>query len=172
MSARFFMHPCLSHPGALACDPIAPRDAIVVLKQARALQLASGSGGLRASLGGRYFGLMCQVDGNDAALFRRAATELGARVAYVRPSLGASSMPLDIQHTARMLGRLYDAVECQGLPASLVQQMGIDAGVPVYDGIASENHPTTKLVAQLDGDDSPADKRRFVLQAALLCTVA
>ncbi len=166
------MHPCLSHPGALAVAPIAPRDASVVLEQARALQLAARAGGLRASLRGRYFGLMCQLDGDDAALFRRAATELGARVAYVRPSLGASSTPQDLQHTARMLGRLYDAIECQGLPATLVQQIGLDAGVPVYDGIACENHPTAQLVAQLDGEGSPADKRRFVLQAALLSTLA
>jgi len=173
------MHPLLSHHSVLALDRIAPRDANVVLEHARALQRAAQSGGLPASLRGRKFGLMCEVDSpgegtaaNDAALFRRAAVELGAHVAYVRPSLSASSTPLDIQHTARMLGRLYDAVECQGMPAGLVQQMGVDAGVPVYDGIASENHPTAQLVGQLDGDSSLLDKRRFVLQAVLLSTVA
>ena len=167
------MHSTLSHHGVLAFDPIAPRDASFVLDHARALQLAARSGDMRASLRGRKFGLMCEADqSGDAALFRRAAVELGAHVAHIRPSLTGLSTPQDVQHTARMLGRLYDAVECQGIAADLVHQMGIDAGVPVYDGIASQQHPTAKLDGLLDGDSSPLDKRRFVVQAVLLSTVA
>ena len=116
---------------------------------------------------------MCEADeSGDAALFRRAAVELGAHVAHIRPSLTEMSTPQDVQHTARMLGRLYDAVECQGMAPDLVHQMGIDAGVPVYDGVASPHHPTAKLDGLLGGDSSPLDKRRFVLQAVLLSTVA
>ncbi len=162
-----------SHHGALALDPIAPRDASFVLDHARALQLAARAGDLRASLRGRNFGLMCEADeSGDAALFRRAAVELGAHVAHIRPSLTELSTPQEVQHTARMLGRLYDAVECQGVASELVHQMGIDAGIPVYDGIASLHHPTAKLDALLGGDSSPLDKRCFVLQAVLLSTVA
>ena len=124
---------------------------------------------------------MCEVDGNgenesasasDAALFRRAAVELGAHVALIRPSLTELSTPQEVQHTARMLGRLYDAVECQGMAPDLVHQIGVDAGVPIYDGIASQHHPTAQLDGLLGGDSSPLDKRRFVLQAVLLSTVA
>lgn len=170
------MHTTLSHHGVLAFDPIAPRDAHLVLEHARALQLAASAGDLRAALRGRKFGLMCEVDhhddDSDAALFRRAALELGAHVAHIRPSLTELSTPEDVQHTARMLGRLYDAVECQGMAADLVHQMGTDAGVPIYDGVASRQHPTAKLVDLLSGDSSALDKRRFVLQAVLLSTVA
>ena len=173
------MHPTLSHHGALALDPIAPRDLSIVLDHARALQLATRAGDLRASLRGRKLGLMCEVDGNgenesasDAALFRRAAVELGAHVALIRPSLTELSTPQEVQHTARMLGRLYDAVECQGMAPDLVHQIGVDAGVPIYDGIASQHHPTAQLDGLLGGDSSPLDKRRFVLQAVLLSTVA
>ena len=167
------MHSTLRHHGVLAFDPIAPRDASIVLDCARALQLAARAGDLRASLRGRKFALMCEADeSGDAALFRRAAVELGAHVAHIRPSLTEMSTPQDVQHTARMLGRLYDAVECQGMAPNLVLQMGIDAGVPIYDGIASQHHPTAKLDALLDGDSSPHDKRRSVLQAVLLSTVA
>ena len=105
-------------------------------------------------------------------LFRRAALELGAHVAHIRPSLNGLSTPHEVQHTASMLGRLYDAVECQGMAADLVHQMGVDAGVPVYDGVASKRHPTARLVDLLDGDASARDKRRFVLQAVLLSTIA
>lgn len=116
---------------------------------------------------------MCEVeDSDDAALFRRAAGELGAHVAHIRPSLTELSTPPEVQKTARMLGRLYDAVECQGMAPDLVHQMGIDAGVPVYDGVASQHHPTAKLDKLLGGDSSPLDNRRFVLQAVLLSTVA
>ena len=181
------MHPTLSHCGVLAFDPIAPRDVSVVLEHARALQLAAEAGGLRTLLRGRKLGLLCEIDTNadngsdadsddgregDAALFRRAALELGAHVAHIRPSLNERSTPREVQHTASMLGRLYDAVECQGMAAALVHQMGVDAGVPVYDGVASRRHPTARLVDLLDGDASARDKRRFVLQAVLLSTIA
>ena len=179
------MHTTLSHHGLLAFDPIAPRDVAFVLNNARALHLAAQAGDLRALLRGRKFGLMCEIDNDndsdsdsnsdrasDAALFRRAAVELGAHVAYIRPSLTELSTRLEVQDTARMLGRLYDAVECQGMAAELVHQLGIDAGVPVYDAIASKRHPTAKLDGLLGGDNPPLDKRRFVLQAVLLSTVA
>ena len=177
------MHPTLSHCGVLAFDPIAPRDVSVVLEHARALRLAAQGGELRTLLRGRKLGLLCEIDTNadtdifadiegDAALFRRAALELGANVARIRPSLNELSTPREVQHTASMLGRLYDAVECQGMAADLVHQMGVDAGVPVYDGVASKGHPTARLVDLLDGDASTLDKRRFVLQAVLLSTIA
>ena len=177
----FPMQSTLSHHGALNSDPIAPRDVAFVLDHARALQLAARAGVLQAALRGRKFGLMCEVEvngghesasGSDAAMFFRAAIELGAHVALIRPSLTEMSTPQEVQHTARMLGRLYDAVECQGMAPDLVHQMGIDAGVPVFEGVASPHHPTAKLDALLDGDSSALDKRRFVLQAVLLSTVA
>ena len=167
------MHPTLSHPGTLAFDLFAPNDVTFVLNNARALQLAAEAGEPGALLRGRKFGLLCEIDSDgDALLFRRAATELGAHVAHIRPSLTELSTPQEVQRTARMQGRLYDAVECQGMAPALVHQVGIDAGVPVYDGIASQNHPTAKLALLLDGDASTLDKRRFVLQAALLSTIA
>ena len=171
-----YMHTTLSHHGRLAFEPIAQRDVAFVLDNARALQLAAQVGDLRSLLRGRKFGLMCEIDddsdsASDAALFRRAAVELGAHVAHIRPSLTELSTPQEVLHTARMLGRLYDAVECQGMAADLVHRLGADAGVPVYDAIASQGHPTAKLDGLLGGDSSALDKRRFVLQAVLLSTV-
>ena len=178
------MHTTLSHHGLLAFEPIAPRDVAFVLDNARALQLAAQVGDVRALLRGRKFGLMCEIDddgdsehdnasasASDAALFRRAAVELGAHVAHIRPSLTELSTPQEVLRTARMLGRLYDAVECQGKAANLVHRLDADAGVPVYDAIASQRHPTAKLDGLLGGDSPALDKRRFVLQAVLLSTV-
>ncbi len=167
------MHTTLSHHGLLALNPIAPRDVAFVLDNARALQLAAQAGGAQALLRGRKFGLMCEVDSaTDAALFRRAAVELGAHVARIQPSLTALSTAPEVLRTARMLGRLYDAVECQGMSADLVHQLSADAGVPVFDAVASQRHPTAQLDALLRGDSPALDRRRFVLQAVLLSTVA
>ena len=152
---------------------MSPRDVTAVLASARTLQRAAEAGKTQPLLRGKNLGLLCDADDDsDAALFRRAAVELGARVAHIRPSLSESSTPQEVQHTARILGRLYDAVECQGMAAALVQQVGSSAGVPVYDGIASLDHPTALLAELLGGDTSPADKRCFVLQAVLLNTIA
>ena len=152
---------------------MSPRDVTAVLASARTLQRAAGAGKVQPLLRGKNLGLLCDVnDDSDAALFRRAAVELGAHVAHIRPSLSESSTPQEVQHTARVLGRLYDAVECQGMAPALVQQVSDDAGVPVYDGIASRDHPTAHLAELLGGDASPADNRRFVLQAVLLNTIA
>ena len=167
------MDPSLKHRSVLSFDHMSPRDVTDVLASARGLQRAAEAGNTQALLRGKKLGLLCEVDdGGDAALFRRAAVELGAHVAHIRPSLSGLTTPQEVQHTARMLGRLYDAVECQGMDSALVQRVSKDAGVPVYDGIASQDHPTAKLAELLDSDSSAADKRRFVLQAVLLNTIA
>jgi ornithine carbamoyltransferase len=148
-------------------------DVDAVLSQARALQSAAGSGTMQALLRGKNLGLLCESEGAaEAVLFRRAALELGAHVSYIRPSLSEFSTPGDVQHTARMLGRLYDAVECQGVTPALTRRIGAEAGVPVYDGIALPGHPTARLAALLGSDTSLEDNRRFVLQAVLLDSIA
>jgi ornithine carbamoyltransferase len=166
------MHPTLSHYGDLAFDPLAPRDVGIVLENARGLQRAAEAGGLRPLLRGRKLGLLCEAKGGDeAVLFCRAAAELGAHVAHIRPSLTELSPPQEVRHTSQMLGRLYDAVECQGMSAVLVHQMGVDAGVPIFDGVASQTHPTARLADLIAGDASQLDKRCIVVQAVLLSTI-
>ena len=151
---------------------ISPSDRNALVSSARALKRAALAGSTRPLLRSKNIGLMCDVqDSGEAELFRRAATELGARVARIRASASGVLTPEDFQHTARMLGRLYDAIECRGLPCELVQQLGNDAGVPVYDGIASAAHPSAALVEMLDGGAGDADNRRYVLQALLVNTI-
>lgn len=123
-------------------------------------------------LRGRMIGLLCETDDTPGAvLLCCAARELGAHVAQVRPSLSERSTPSEVRHTADMLGRLYDALACEGMSAALVQQLGEHAGIPVYDGIASSQHPSAALVERLEADATPLDKRRYVLQAVLLATL-
>ncbi|HEY2925373.1 ornithine carbamoyltransferase [Piscinibacter sp.] len=160
----------MSHPPVTPFAPMSPSDRNALVASARALKRAALAGSTRPLLRGKNIGLLCEAqDSDDADLFRRAATELGARVARIRPSASGLLNATEVQHTARMLGRLYDAIECQGLPEELVQQVRDDAGVPVYDAIAGAGHPSAALAAMVDDE---GDNRRYVVQALLISTIS
>jgi ornithine carbamoyltransferase len=143
-----------------------------VLQQAESLQRAAMSGRRHDSLRGKKLALLCETIGSaDAALFQRAAAELGAHVSRVRPNLWEQMRVDDLRDTAQLLGRLYDAVECQGIAGELVERLRRHAGVPVFDGLATPAHPSAGLSARLEGDADLADKRRFMLQAMLVAAV-
>jgi ornithine carbamoyltransferase len=155
-----------------ASAKLSPSDEKSLLDQARSLQLAAASGRVQALLRGKNLGLLCADDTRQQALlFRQAASELGAHVAHIGMSLSEASDPQEVAHTARMLGRLYDAVECQGLDSALVQQIADVAGIAVYDGLASDDGLISRLAAQLGNEAAAAENRRFVLQALLLHTI-
>ena len=152
---------------------LSPGDRDILLGNARVLHGAADPDQTRTLLRGKKLALLCESDdGAEAILFRSAAADLGAHVSHVRPRLSDRNRPEDLQHTARMLGRLYDGIECQGLAAALVEIVGREAGVPVYDGLASERHPTARLAAMLGLEESPARLRQLVLQAVLVSTLA
>jgi ornithine carbamoyltransferase len=171
---------CSRHPAArsnamttshrrLVHESTPPPVANTLIERARALKLAAESGSIEPRLKGKNLGLLCEsLDDTDAALFRSAASELGAHVAHIRPSLTTASASQVVTDTAEVLGLLYDAVECQGMAPTLVRGIGEAAGVPVYDGIAAPSHPTAHLAEQLDGGSSRSENRRYVLQAVLL----
>jgi ornithine carbamoyltransferase len=168
------MHPSLNQAALSAFAVLSPHAVAALLAEAQLLQRAAQAGAVRTLLRGKNLGLLCAAgvaDNDDAALFRRAATELGARVAYIRPSLSERSALPEFQAAARMLGRLYDAVECQCMPKDLVQRLRLHVDVPVFDGLASPSHPIAHVAELLDAETTLDDKRRFVLQAALLCAV-
>ena len=144
-------------------------DAAAVLARARALHAAARAGMPALPLRGKNLGLLCDsADAHDGALFQRAASALGAQVAHVRPSLTEHSSAQEIQHTARLLGRLYDAIDCVGMAPGLVGKIGAGAGVPVFEGIASPRHPTAGLADLLDAPLADDDRRCLVIQAVLL----
>ncbi len=160
-------HPLLDP--ALHLPPSTDEQALI--GQARMLQRAAAAGRVLALLRDKNLGLLCADDTLPSALlFRQAASELGARVAHIGMSLSEHSSAQDVVHTARLLGRLYDAVECQGLPTALVQQVAGAAGIAVYDALSDEPL-ILQLAAQLGGDADSAHNRRFVLQALLLQTI-
>ncbi len=142
-----------------------------LLASARLLQRAESGTERDSLLRGKNLALVCDSEHHaDAILFRKAAAALGASVSHIRPDLpppgGEAGEAL--LRTARLLGRLYDGIECQGLAPAWVRQLGHDAGVPVFDGLATAGHPTAQLAQQLDGGDPLETKRQLIVQAALL----
>lgn len=145
-------------------------EATATLETARTLQ-RSEPGILARTLRGKNLGLMCEdPESEDARRFREAAQALGAQVGHIRPSLSRLATPQELSHTARLLGRLYDAVECQGLPQDIVQQIGAAAGVPVYPGLATAQHPSAALagVLQIEMAMDEAAARQCILQSVLM----
>lgn len=154
--------------GRLSAD-----DSEILLKNARVLQRATEPRQTERLLRGKKLALLCDSeDADDAVLFKNAAADLGAHVSHIRPRLTELSKPEVLQDTARMLGRLYDGIECQGLTPALVDAVGRAAGVPVYDGLASSGHPTAHLASMLGEEDAPGRLRQLMLQTVLLSTLA
>ena len=151
---------------------LSPIDETALLAQARALQRDAAAGRAQPLLRGKNLGLLCADDMQaPALLFRQAASGLGAHVAHIGMSLSEHSSVQEVTHTARMLGRLYDAVECHGLSVALVQRMAELAGIAVYDGQTTNEPLLTWLAAQLGSASDLSRNRCFALQALLLRTV-
>ena len=98
----------------------------------------------------------------------QAARELGARVSHISPDAleGENPRPL-----ARILGSLYDAIDCDSLSAERARQLQLLAGIPVFDGLAAAGRPLAGLAKTMSSPAADADKLACLLQAALIETV-
>lgn len=74
--------------------------------------------------------------------FEVAAYDQGANVTYIDPSSSQIGRKESMKDTARVLGRIYDAIEYRGYDQSIVEELAKFAGVPVYNGLTDEYHPT------------------------------
>jgi len=156
--------------GVTSADFSNPADAAALVLQARTLVTAGDAG--RKLMQGKKLALVSPHPGGEGeGEFVRAATALGAHVSYVQLGLDEDSSVQQIATTARLLTRLYDAIECQHLPVTLVGRIARSATIPVFAGLATQGHATAALVDALSVDVSPAVRRRSILQAALLLSV-
>jgi ornithine carbamoyltransferase len=91
---------------------------------------------LPGRLRGKNIALLSDTPSTPAVqAFTEALQALGARVAQVRPAQWQAGQ---VSQTAVMLGRLYDALVCEGLAPDLVADIGHGAGCPVFSGLATE----------------------------------
>jgi ornithine carbamoyltransferase len=77
--------------------------------------------------------------------FEVAAYDLGMGVTYLDPSGSQIGHKESIKDTARVLGRMYDAIEYRGFAQAIVNDLAKYSGVPVYNGLTDESHPTQIL---------------------------
>lgn len=96
--------------------------------------------------------------------FEVAAFDQGAHVTYLGPSGSQIGQKESMKDTARVLGRLYDAIEYRGYGQSIVEELAKYAGVPVWNGLTDEFHPTQILadfMTMLEHTDKPLSKIAF-----------
>ncbi|MCG8361448.1 MAG: ornithine carbamoyltransferase subunit F, partial [Kiloniellales bacterium] len=77
--------------------------------------------------------------------FEVAAFDQGAQVTYLGPSGSQIGHKESMKDTARVLGRMYDAIEYRGFGQAVVEELAAYAGVPVFNGLTDEFHPTQML---------------------------
>ncbi len=77
--------------------------------------------------------------------FEVAAADLGMHATYLGPSGSQMGKKESISDTARVLGRMYDGIEYRGFGQEIVETLAANAGVPVWNGLTNEFHPTQIL---------------------------
>ena len=77
--------------------------------------------------------------------FEVAGYDLGMGVTYLDPGSSQMGKKESIEDTAKVLGRMYDGIEYRGFDQEIVENLGKNAGVPVWNGLTNEFHPTQML---------------------------
>ncbi len=97
-------------------------------------------------LDGRNIALIFEKDSTRTRIgFEVAAYDQGAHVTYLGPSGSHVGKKESVKDTARVLGRVYDAIEFRGYRQTDVEALARYSGVPVYNGLTDEDHPTQVL---------------------------
>jgi ornithine carbamoyltransferase len=158
----------------LDSDAIDAADAQALIDTARALKRGAESGQPAEAprLRGKNIALLCpHAEGEDVRRFDAAASALGARVSHINatPAWLRDDPPMG-PPTARLLENLYDAVDCEELPAGFAQRLQAQLGVPVFDGLARDTHAVFGLLPRVveRGAAPGEDDRRALLQATLV----
>ena len=156
--------------------PFDVADERALVATARALKRAARGGHPSTALRGKNIALLCaEPDCACAQEFLEAASALGARVARIAPEAAWLTDTADTTNeTSRMLGRLYDAIDCEATPSSFAQRLHQQVGVPIYQGLGRCDHPVAQLVGELSEPGVPAEPcdRRYLVQAVLVETIA
>jgi ornithine carbamoyltransferase len=123
-----------------------PHEMRYFLDLSKALKTAKYSGTEAKRLAGKEIALIFEkTSTRTLAGFEVAAYDQGAHVTYFAPSGSQIGHKESIADTARVLGRMYDAIEYRGNRQVDVEALAEHAGVPVYNGLTDEWHPTQML---------------------------
>ena len=131
----------------LKLDDFTPEEIRSLLDLAAELKAEKAEGRERPRLAGRNIALIFEkTSTRTRCAFEVASFDQGARVTYLGPSSGSQiGHKESIQDTARVLGRMYDGIQYRGFGQEIVEQLDASAGVPVWNGLTDEFHPTQVL---------------------------
>ncbi|HOS15634.1 MAG TPA: ornithine carbamoyltransferase [Bacteroidales bacterium] len=142
-----------------------PKEIQFLLDLAADLKKAKYTGTEQPMLKGKNIVLLFEKDSTRTRCsFEVAALDQGAHVTYLGPSGSQMGKKESMKDTARVLGRLYDGIEYRGYSQDIVEALGKYSGVPVWNGLTTEFHPTQILadfLTMLEHSDKPLNQISF-----------
>ena len=123
-----------------------PAEIRYLLDLARTLKAAKKAGQEEQHLKGKNIALIFEkTSTRTRCAFEVAAHDQGAHVTYLGPTGSQIGIKETMKDTARVLGRMYDGIEYRGFGQAIVEELAKYAGVPVWNGLTNEFHPTQIL---------------------------
>jgi len=142
-----------------------PKEIKFLLDLATDLKKAKYSGTEQQRLKGKNIVLLFAKDSTRTrCAFEVAALDQGAHITYLGPSGSQMGKKESMKDTARVLGRMYDGIEYRGYGQNIVEELSRYAGVPVWNGLTTEFHPTQILadfMTIIEHSDKPLNKVSF-----------
>lgn len=142
-----------------------PKEIKYMLDLAADLKKAKYAGTEQPRLKGKNIALIFEkTSTRTRCAFEVAAYDQGAHVTYLGPSGSQIGAKESMKDTARVLGRMYDGIEYRGFGQRIVEELAEYAGVPVWNGLTNEFHPTQILADFLtmsEHTDKPLNKITF-----------
>ncbi|HEX7412348.1 MAG TPA: ornithine carbamoyltransferase [Bacteroidales bacterium] len=142
-----------------------PQEIRHLLDLSARLKQAKYAGTEQQKLKGKNIVLLFEKDSTRTrCAFEVAALDQGAHVTYLGPSGSQMGKKESMKDTARVLGRMYDGIEYRGYGQHIVEELGKYAGVPVWNGLTTEFHPTQILADFLtmsEHSDKPLNQVSF-----------
>ncbi len=123
-----------------------PKEITFLLELSADLKRAKYAGTEVERLKGKNIALIFEKSSTRTrCAFEVAAHDQGAKVTYLGPTGSQIGKKETMKDTARVLGRMYDGIEYRGFGQKVVEELGAFAGVPVWNGLTNEYHPTQIL---------------------------
>lgn len=142
-----------------------PAEIKYLLKLSADLKAAKYAGTEQPTLTGKNIVLLFEKDSTRTrCAFEVAALDQGAHVTYLGPAGSQMGKKESMKDTARVLGRMYDGIEYRGYAQEIVETLGAYAGVPVWNGLTTEFHPTQILadfLTMMEHCDKPLHQVSF-----------
>ena len=123
-----------------------PEEILGLIDLAAALKAKKKAGEAHELCRGKNIALIFEkTSTRTRCAFEVAARDLGMGVTYLDPTGSQIGKKESIADTARVLGRMYDGIEYRGYGQAVVEALAKHAGVPVWNGLTNEFHPTQVL---------------------------